>query len=43
MTIFVESIRRLYIDGKIDKEKVIKLCKDGKITEDEKNYILDAH
>lgn len=42
MNQFVESIRRLYKDGKIDKQRVTLLRKDGKITEEEKAYILDG-
>lgn len=43
MTIFVESIKRLYADGKIEKEKILELKKDGRLTIEELNYILDAH
>lgn len=39
---FIESLKRLYANGKLNKEKVIQLYKDGKITEDEKKYILGA-
>ena len=42
-SIFVESLKRLYEDGKIDEKKIIELGKNNKITEDEKKYILDAH
>ena len=38
--LFVESIRRLYVDGKISKEKVIELYESKKISEDELNGIL---
>jgi hypothetical protein len=37
---FIESLKRLYVNGKLNKEKVIEFYKDGKITEEEKNYIL---
>ena len=40
--IFAESIRRLYMDEKIEKEKIMELKKDGKLTIEELNYILDA-
>lgn len=40
--LFVESIRRLYIDGKVSKEKVIELFQNGKITEENLSYILDV-
>lgn len=39
---FVESLKRLYNDNKLPKEKVLELFKNGKITEDEKKYILGA-
>ena len=42
MNQFVESMKRLYANGKVSEEKIMMLCKDNKITEDEKNYILDA-
>lgn len=41
-SIFVEAMRRLYRDGKINEEKVISLFNDGKINEEEKLYILNA-
>ena len=40
MNVFVESIKRLYEDGKVDEKKILDLCKNGKITEVEKKYIL---
>lgn len=39
-SVFVESMRRLYRDGQVDKEKIVKLFESGKITEEEKRYIL---
>lgn len=36
----IECFKRLYENGILNKEKVITLFKDGKITENEKNYIL---
>ena len=39
---FVESIKRLYQNGMVNKEKIIELSNKGKITEVEKNYILGA-
>lgn len=39
---FVESFKRLYEKGILPKEKILVLYKDGKITEEEKNYILGA-
>lgn len=41
-SIFVESMRRLYRDGKVSKNKILKLYESGKITEQEKLYILNA-
>ena len=41
MNIFVESLKRLYKDKKINKEKVVELFNNGKITMDEKDYILN--
>lgn len=40
MNQFVESLRRLYLDDKIKEERIIKLFEDGKITVEEKLYIL---
>lgn len=39
---FVESMKRLYQNGMVNKEKIVQLCESGKIAEDEKNYILGA-
>ena len=41
-SIFVESMRRLYRDMKVSEEKIIELFESGKITKDEKDYILSA-
>lgn len=41
-SVFVESMRRLYRDGQVGKEKIVKLFESGKITEEEKGYILNA-
>ena len=38
-SILVESMKRLYQDGKITKENVSARVKSGKITEDEYEYI----
>ena len=40
--LFIESLKRLYQDGKLDEKKVTELFNDGKITEEEKSYILNA-
>ena len=41
-SVFVEAMRRRYRDGNVNEEKVILLFNDGKITEEEKLYILNA-
>lgn len=41
-SVFVESMRRLYRDGKVGKEKIVELFESDKITEEEKLYILNA-
>lgn len=41
MNQFVESVKRLYTDGKVDENKVNELCNNKKITEQEKQYILN--
>lgn len=43
MNQFIESLKRLYANGKLNEEKIIELYKNGKITENEKHYILNAH
>lgn len=43
MNQFVESLRRLYVCGKVNEKKVADLYKNGKITEIEKNYILNVN
>ena len=40
--LFIESLKRLYRDGKIDKSKIVELYESKKITEEEKMYILDV-
>ena len=39
---FVESMKRLYVSGKVNVEKILELFESGKITEEEKVYILDV-
>lgn len=41
-SVFVESMRRLYRDGKVNENKIVELFESGKITEEEKSYILNA-
>lgn len=40
MNQFVESMKRLYQTGKVDEKKVMELFNSGKITQEEKSYIL---
>lgn len=40
MNQFVESLKRLYERNLINEQRVTMLFKDGKITQDEKEYIL---
>ena len=42
MNQLVESLRRLYQDNKVNKETIERLFCDGKITEEEKIYILSV-
>jgi hypothetical protein len=41
MRIFIESLSRLYLEGKITKEKLGELLQEHKITEEEYQYILN--
>lgn len=43
MNQFVESMRRLYQNKMVDKDKIMELYKNGKLTIEEVNFILDAH
>lgn len=38
--LFVESVKRLYQSEKITKDKIDSLYEDGKITSEERDYIL---
>lgn len=42
MNMFVESMKRLYVSGKVNVEKILELYESGKISEQEKLYILDV-
>ena len=42
MTQFVESVRRLYADNKVDKIKIDKLLSIQKITKQEYEYIISV-
>lgn len=41
MSVFVESVKRLYNENYIDKDKVLELKQNGKLTIKEVNYIFD--
>lgn len=41
MSQFVESVKRLYADGMLDKEKILELKQNGKLTIEEVNFIFD--
>ena len=41
VSVFAESIKRLYFDEMLNKEKIMELHKNGKLTIEEINYILD--
>lgn len=40
---FVESLKRLYVNGMISADKIIELYKNDKITEEENWYILNVN
>lgn len=40
---FVESLKRLYQNGKLQAEKIVELFVSGKISEEEKLYILEVN
>lgn len=40
MRLLVESLKRLYQSGKLDEEKVMSMVSEGKITEEEMEYIF---
>ena len=42
MNQFVESVRRLYLENALDREKVMELYKNGKLTVENVNYILES-
>jgi hypothetical protein len=42
MNQFIESLRRLYQNDKIKEKTVIRLFDEGKITQEEKLYILQS-
>ena len=42
MSTLVESLKRLYEKGRVTDEKLVQMAADGKITEEELNYIKGA-
>lgn len=42
MNQFVESLKRLYESNMLNEDKVVEIFVGGKITEEEKWYILNA-
>ena len=42
MSTFVESLKRLFFNGKITEERLDALVSGGKITAEEKAYIISA-
>ena len=40
MRIFVETLKRLYINKQVTKEKINQLLEQNKISEEENEYIL---
>ena len=42
MNQFIESMKRLYNSGKVNEKKIVELFESGKITKEEKLYILKA-
>ena len=42
MNQFIESLKRLYHSEKLDVQKIVELFKNGKITEEEKWYIING-
>lgn len=43
MNQFVESMRRLYKDRKVAKDKIVQLYESKKITREELDYILNTN
>lgn len=41
MNQLVESLKRLYQNGKLDKDTVLRLSDEKKITQEEREYILN--
>lgn len=43
MSVFIESVKRLYDEGKIKEDKILQWYEEGKITVEEKLFILEVH
>lgn len=43
MSVFIESVKRLYDEGKIKEDRILQWYEEGKITIEEKLYILEVH
>ena len=41
VSVFAESVKRLYTDEMLNKDKIMELYKNGKLSIEEINYILD--
>jgi hypothetical protein len=41
MKLLIESLKRLYAKRKIDRNIIVEMCKNKKISEEEKAYILN--
>lgn len=37
---FVETMKRLYVNGKVNENKIVELFESEKITSEEKEYIF---
>lgn len=42
MSVFVETLKRLYINKKVTKSKIDSLLKEKKLNKSEYDYILDV-
>lgn len=43
MSVLVESLRRLYRDGKVTADKLLEMVSSGKITYEEYEYIIEVN
>lgn len=42
MSVFVETLKRLYVNKKVTKSKIDNLLKEKKLNKSEYDYILDV-